>query len=362
MTPRTVLVAGAGLAGSRCAESLRARGFGGRIVLAGDESHAPYERPALSKELLAGTKTDVALRPPSFWEEQEIELVLGDSVTAVDPERHTARVGTQVLAWDVLVHATGVRARRVDGPPGVLHLRTLDDALALRSRVTSDSRVVVAGAGFIGGEVASSLSGIVAGVTVVDPAGAPLERVLGPEVGGLLARRYRDYGVDLRLGVGVRGFLGEPWLQGVELTDGTAVPADVVVVGIGSVGAAVTVDACGRTATPGVYACGDVAAWRRNGRHLRVEHWTSAAGQARSVAASILGDDEPYDEPPYFWSDQFGLRLQHVGHADEWHAVVLEGDELSFTARFHDARGRLLAALAANRTGDAASFRRELAA
>jgi len=362
MTPHTVLVAGAGLAGSRCAESLRARGFGGRIVLAGVEPHAPYERPALSKELLAGTKTDVGLRPPTFWQEQQIELVLGNAVTDVDPARRTAKVGSRELTWDALVHATGVRARRLDGPSGVYHLRTLDDALALRSRVTPDTRVVVAGAGFIGGEVASSLSGIVARVTVVDPAGAPLERVLGPEVGRLLARRYRDCGVDLRLGVGVRAFLGEPCLEGVELTDGSVVAADVVVVGIGSVGAAVTVDACGRTATPGIYACGDVAAWPRDGRHLRVEHWTSAAGQARSVAASILGGEEPYDEPPYFWSDQFGLRLQHVGHADAWHAVVLEGDESSFTARYHDARGRLLAALAANRTADVASFRRELAA
>jgi 3-phenylpropionate/trans-cinnamate dioxygenase ferredoxin reductase subunit len=144
----------------------------------------------------------------------------------------------------------------------------------------------------------------------------------------------------------------------------------VVVVGIGAIPTtpygegAVEVDEHGRTALPGVYACGDVASWWRPslGRRLRVEHWTSAAGQARAVAAAIVGDPEPYDEPPYFWSDQFGLRLQHVGHAEGWHAVVLEGDETSFTARYVDREGRLLAALAANRARAVPALRRELAA
>ncbi len=361
---RTVLIAGAGLAGARCAESLRAFGWTGRIVVAGDEPHPPYERPALSKALLAGERSDVALRPGSFWAEQEIDLLLGRRVVAIDPERRTAIVGDELVAWDAFVHATGVSARRLPGPPGVHHLRSLDDARALVEATTPLSRVVVVGAGFIGGEVASTLAGRVASVTVVEPLAAPLERVLGPEVGGLLAARYAAYGVDLRLGTGVAGFSGADRVRAVRLSDGTLVPADVVVVGIGTVGETFEVDSCGRTSASGVYACGDVASWFRPSldRHVRVEHWTSAAGQARAVASAIAGEPAPYDESPYFWSDQFGLRLQHVGHAESWDSVVLDGDEDEFTARYLDTDGRLLSALAANRASDLRALRLELAA
>ena len=360
----TVLIAGAGLAGARCAESLRAFGWSGRIVVAGQESHAPYERPALSKDLLAGERTDVGLRPDSFWAEQEIELLLGRRVAGVDPRLGTAMVGDELVSWDAFVNATGVQARRLPGPPGVHHLRSLDDARALAAELTPASRVVVVGAGFIGGEVASTLAPSVGSVVVVEPLAAPLERVLGPEVGGLLASRYAAHGVDLRLGIGVEGFDGEDRVRAVRLTDGSGLAADVVVVGIGTVGETIEVDACGRTSTPGVYAAGDVASWWRpsQSRHVRVEHWTSAAGQARTVAAAITGELTPYDETPYFWSDQFGLRLQHVGHAETWHAVELDGGEDSFTARYVDADGRLLSALAANRASELRTLRLELAA
>ncbi len=360
----TVLIAGAGLAGARCAESLRALGWSDRIVVAGDEPHAPYERPALSKDLLAGERVDVELRPESFWDEQEIELLLGRRVAEVDTAHRTALVGGELVAWDAFVHATGVQARRLPGPAGVHHLRSLDDARALADDLSPESRVVVVGAGFIGGEVASTLASRVASVTVIEPTAAPLERVLGPEVGALLASRYDAYGVDLRLGVGVEGFEGDDRVRTVRLSDGAALPADVVVVGIGTVGETIEVDACGRTSTPGVYACGDVASWWRPsyGRHVRVEHWTSAAGQARAVASALTGELAPYDEAPYFWSDQFGLRLQHLGHAETWHAVELDGGEDSFTARYLDADGRLLSALAANRTSELRALRLELAA
>ncbi len=341
----TVLIAGAGLAGSRVAETLRALGWRGRIVLAGEEPHLPYERPALSKELLAGTRDDVALRPLSFWASQEIELLRGRRVTHVSPHLRTAVVGGQELRWDRLVIATGARARTL---PGALSLRTLDDAHALAARLTAGTRLAILGAGFIGTEVASTALPLVERVTLLDPLEAPLLRALGPEVGGLLAERYRAHGVDVRLG-------------------STEVPpdADVVVAGIGAdpdgalLGAgAIETDACGRTAVPNVYACGDVARWR--GR--RVEHWTSAAGQARAVASTIAGEPEPYEETPYFWSDQFGLRLQHVGHAESWDAVELEGDDDAFTARYLDHDGRLLAALAANRAREVGRLRLELAA
>lgn len=231
----TVLIAGAGLAGSRCAETLRVFGWQGRVLLVGDESQPPYERPAVSKRALTSGE-DISLRPSEFWEEQAIELRLGATVTQIDAHLHTARVGPRIVEWDAFVHATGVRARRLDGPPGLHHLRSLSDAQRLRAELDRDARVVVVGAGFIGGEVASSISGIVGSVTVVEPAATPLERVLGPEVGSLLARRYRAHGVDLRLGTGVAGFGGTTRIRSVRLTDGTEIAADVVVVGIGTTG------------------------------------------------------------------------------------------------------------------------------
>lgn len=340
----TALIAGAGLAGSRCAEALRGFGWRGRIVVVGEEPHPPYERPALSKELLAGERDDVELRPRSFWSAQSIELRLGQRVSAVDTVRRTAVVGGASLDWDVLVIATGARARRLSGAH---HLRTLHDARRLRASFRADTHLVVVGAGFVGTEVASTALPLVGRVTLADVQAAPLERVLGPEVGRVLAERYRSHGVELRLGAPCD------------------VEGDVIVAGIGTEPAgellgrgALDTDACGRTAVPGVYACGDVARW--DGR--RVEHWTSAAGQARAVASAIAGDPVPYDEQPYFWSDQFGLRLQHVGHAEQWHSVVLEGAEDAFTARYVDRDGRLLAALAANRSDAVAALRRELAA
>ena len=364
MNDGTVVIAGAGLAGARCAENLRALDWKGRIVLVGAERHPPYERPALSKEFLAGRRPDLALRPAAFWEEQGIELFTGQRVDAVDTERRSAHVGGQVVDWDALVIATGAGARRLDGPPGVHHLRTLDDAAALAAELSQSTRLVVVGAGFIGGEVASTALPLVASVTVVEPLPLPLHRILGDEVGAILAERYRTWGVDLRLGVGVAGFVGRDRVRGVTLTDGTIVPADTVVVGIGTVVEACQVDGCGRTATPGIYACGDVASWWRPslGRHLRVEHWTSAAGQARAVATAIVGEPEAFDEPSFFWSDQFGLRLQHVGHAAAWHEVELDGTEEAFTARYVDGDGHLLAALTANRSRELPGLRRELAA
>jgi 3-phenylpropionate/trans-cinnamate dioxygenase ferredoxin reductase subunit len=364
----TIVIAGAGLAGARCAETLRSLEWQGRILLVGEEPHPPYERPALSKDVLAGARVDVALRSDSYWWEHGIELSTGTRVQALDARRRVVRIGGSEVSWDALVVATGARARRLEGPEGVHHLRTLDDARALAAALSPETRLVVVGAGFIGAEVASTALSLVRSVTVLEPQQAPLARVLGPEVGAVLADRALASGVDLRLGVGVAGFTGAPGVRAVRLTDGTAVRADAVVVGIGAVptgleGGAVATDSYGRTEVPDVYACGDVAAWLRPslGR-IRVEHWTSAAGQARTVAHTIAGQPQPYDDPPYFWSDQFGLRLQYVGHAESWHAVEVDGDPDAFTARYLDEEGRLIAALTANRAAETASLRRELAA
>jgi 3-phenylpropionate/trans-cinnamate dioxygenase ferredoxin reductase component len=374
MSAHTVVIVGAGLAGSRCAETLRAEGFHGRVVVVGEESTAPYERPALSKEYLAGERESVELRPAAFWEERGIELVLGRRVDAVDVGRRTAGPG---LDWDALVLATGARARQLPFPvpAGVLTLRTAEDAEALRGELGPGRRLAVVGAGFVGAEVASTARSLGVEVTLVDLAAAPLERVLGIEVGEILAARFREHGVDLRLASGLGRFLEDTdgRVRGLELTDGSEVACDAALVAIGAEPAAellcgdrggIPTDACGRTAFSGVYACGDVAsAWRPSvSRHVRVEHWTSAAGQAAAVARAILDRERPHDDLPYFWSDQFGLRLQHVGHAEEWAAVEVDGSAESFTARYLDPDGRPLAALLANRPREVGALRRELAA
>jgi 3-phenylpropionate/trans-cinnamate dioxygenase ferredoxin reductase component len=373
MSVRSVVIIGAGLAGSRCAETLRAQGFDGQVTLVGDEPLGPYERPALSKEFLAGEKERVELRPPSYWEERDIKLVLGRRVERIDVEMGTIPGAPPV---DALVLATGARARALPFtcPHGVHTLRTAADAARLRDALEPGSRLAVIGAGFVGAEVASTARSLGVDVTLIDLEEAPLVRVLGPEVGALLADRYRAAGVQLRLGVGLGRFVvtSSGRLTGIELTDGSTVGCDMALVAIGAAPdcdllgdprQGIATDACGRTEHPGVYACGDVAhSWRPSlSARVRVEHWTSAAGQAIAVAHAILGLERPYDDLPYFWSDQFGLRLQHVGHANGPTTTEIEGDADSFTARYLDPEGRLVAALAANRPRDVGALRRELA-
>jgi 3-phenylpropionate/trans-cinnamate dioxygenase ferredoxin reductase subunit len=202
----------------------------------------------------------------------------------------------------------------------------------------------------------------------------PFAQVLGEDAGGVLADRYRAHGVELRMGVGLARVLtgGDGRVSALELADGSVVACDAALIAIGAAPASdllggdptgVETDACGRTAHPGVFACGDVArSWRPSlGDRVRVEHWTSAAGQGAAVAHAILGSEQPYDELPYFWSDQFGLRLQHVGHPHGWKHAEIEGDSSSFCVRYHDGGGRLLGALVANRPGEVGALRRELA-
>ena len=379
-TPRRVVVVGAGLAGARCAETLRANGFEGELRLVGAEPVPPYERPALSKEHLAGSRDaeSLELRPREFWAENGIELLLGRRVVGVDPQARTALTDRgEELAWDALVLATGATPRTLPGwdGPGVHTLRTLADAAALRAELRPGAHLTVVGAGFVGTELASTALSLGASVSLLDLAPVPLERVLGPEVGSLLAARYAGAGVDLRLGGAIErlehGPDGRP--RALVLADGAEVRADAVVVAVGvspetgGLPAAgrngIPTDGCGRTAVPGVYAAGDVAeAWHPLlGRRLRVEHWTSAAGQGAAVAHAILGQERPAAALPYFWSDQFGLRLQYVGHAESWDAVELHGEGDSFVARYVE-NGATVAALAVNRPAEVGALRKELAA
>ena len=360
-----VVIIGAGLAGSRCAEALRAGGAELPITLVGDEPVGPYERPALSKAFLAGTQAqdDLFLRPPGYWGDRGIDLRLGAPAERVDLRRRTVLVRGRELGWSHLVVATGARARRLPGVafPNVHHLRTLSDAKVLRAALRPGARLVVVGGGFIGAEVASTATGLGAHVTIVEAETAPLARVSGAEVGRLLADRWRDAGVSLHLGARIDNIRPDH----VELADGAMVPYDALLVAVGSEPASdllgndagIETDAYGRTANDGVYACGDVA--RFEGR--RLEHWTSASEQAAAVASTILGSPERYVGTPYFWSDQFGLRLQMVGTTTGWSNIELEGDSTSFQARYTDQEGKPVAVLLGNRPAAIAMARRELA-
>jgi 3-phenylpropionate/trans-cinnamate dioxygenase ferredoxin reductase component len=353
--PRTVLVVGAGLAGARCAETLRAEGFEGRLVLVGEEPHEPYERPALSKEFLAGARDSgsLRLRPPSFWGGLDIELRLATRIVGIDTARRTAATGRgEELAWDALVLATGARPRRLPfaAPKGVHVLRTLADAAALREELMPGSRLVVIGGGFVGAEVASTALGLGVEVTMLEAGAAPFARTLGPELGRLLASRCHAHGVDLRTQSGASGFRASDRLEAVVLPDGTELPCDVALV---AVGVEPTRELLPRAFGTDVHVCGDASGGPG--------HWTSAAADAVDTARAILGLGPLPAQPPYFWSDQFGLRIQLVGDPRGMTHVELEGDEDAFVARYLAADGRLLAALASNRPAAVGPLRRELA-
>jgi NADPH-dependent 2,4-dienoyl-CoA reductase/sulfur reductase-like enzyme len=361
MLPGTVLVVGAGLAGARTAETLRANGYDGRVILVGDEPTAPYERPALSKEYLAGTKSEqqLLLRPPGYWDDLGIDLLLGRRVSRIEPALRTASLANgEELAWDALVLATGARPRRLPyaAPRGVHTLRSLADARALRASLAPGVRLVVVGGGFIGAEVASTALGLRLGVevTMIEALRSPFERTLGVDVGSLLAERYRSHGVDLRTATGVVGFRagGDGEVRAVCLNDGFEVRCDVAVIGIGVQPT--------RDLLPlpcegiPIYACGDVTGGGG--------HWTSAANEAAAVGRRIMGLPSEPRRPSFFWSDQFGLRLQLVGDPTGASTVVVDGEQDSYIVRYSDGNGRLVGALAANRPESVATLRTEIAA
>ena len=341
-----IVVIGAGLAGANAVEELRTQGYTGDITLIGAESHPPYERPPLSKGLLLGTADpdSVFVHDTAWYADQQVDLITGTTVTDIDLDTGHVALGDRQLSYDRLLLATGAQPRRLpladDSGADVVYLRTLDDALALNARLTE--HLLIVGAGWIGLEVAAAAREAGGNVTVVEPSALPLAHLLGDEFGVLFAELHREHGVDLRLRTSVAAINHKRGRTTVRLTDGHELTPDLILVGIGAdpsdqlaatAGLAadhgVLVDAWLRASDPHVYGAGDVA----NQDHpllgrIRVEHWDTAIHQGRHAARTMLGDDEPYARQPYFFTDQYDLGMEYVGHAgpaghDE---LVIRGD------------------------------------
>ncbi len=350
-TDRTHIIVGAGLAGAKAAETLRAEGFDGRLLLIGEEDARPYERPPLSKEYLRGEagREKVYVHSADFYADHGIELRLGRRVEALDPSSGEVVLDDgERLSYDRLLLTTGARPRRLDIPggelEGALYLRSVGDSDALRERLDRGGSVVVVGAGWIGAEVAASARQRGLEVTVLDPASVPLERVLGPEVGAVYRDIHTDQGTRLLLETGVKAFEGSAAVERVRTTDGRTLDCDFVVVGIGveprtelAAGAGLAVDngivtdERLRTSAPGIFAAGDVA----NADHpfyderIRVEHWSNALHQGPAAARSMLDLPGAYDRLPYFFSDQYDTGMEYSGFSRSWDRVIFRGDPAS---------------------------------
>ncbi len=383
MTGPGVVIAGGGLAAQRCCETLRSSGYEGPIRIVSDEPVAPYDRPPLSKELLVGEMSpdEVGFRARGWYEEAEVELLLGERAQGLDSERRELRLaGGRSLSYERLLIATGSAPRRLPGTEdfsNVHYLRTLDDARALSAALRPGVRLAVIGAGFIGQEVAASARRVGVDVTIVEALAAPLVRVLGGELGCWFADLHRTQGVKVHLGTAIERFLGDGKVEELRVAGGRRIPCDVVVIGVGVAPATgwlsgsgletegVPVDETGRTRVPDVFAAGDAARPFDPdlGVHVRSEHWEAAVRQGIAAARGMLGLDALPAALPSFWSDQYGIRIQYLGHADGADRVTVEGDRdaRDFTAIF-SRDGVPVAALLVGRPRALAETRRMLTA
>jgi 3-phenylpropionate/trans-cinnamate dioxygenase ferredoxin reductase subunit len=371
----TYVIVGASLAGAKAAEALRAEGFDGPVVMLGEETERPYERPPLSKDYLLGKaeRDTIYVHPADWYEQHDVDLRLGDAVTAVDPAGHEVRLASGGrVGYARLLLATGSSPRRLPVPgadlDGVLYLRRVGDSDRLKAAFAAGGKVVVIGGGWIGLETAAAARAAGAEVTVLEAAELPLLRVLGPEVAQVFATLHREHGVDLRCGVKVAAVTGRDGrVAGVELSDGSVIPADVVVAGVGitpNVGLAVAaglaeangiqVSAALQSTDPDIFAAGDVASAFHPvlARHIRVEHWANALHQPQAAARAMLGQEVSYDRMPYFFTDQYDLGMEYSGYVEPGHydEVVFRGDpqRREFIAFWLGSGGRVLAGMNVN--------------
>jgi 3-phenylpropionate/trans-cinnamate dioxygenase ferredoxin reductase component len=345
---QTFVIVGASVAGAKAAETLRAEGFDGRVVLVGAEDERPYERPPLSKDYLRGEvdRETVYVHPEDYYADHDIELRLGATAVSLNAAaRELALDDGERLRYDRLLLATGAEPRRLSiaggDLDGVLYLRSVADCDALRERLDRGGAVVVIGAGWIGAEVAASARQRGLEVTIVDPMTVPLERVLGTEVGAVYRDIHLDHGVQMLMGSGVEAFEGGNAVERVRTSDGRELACDFVVVGVGvqprialagqaglAVENGILVDAHLQTSAPGVFAAGDVANAHHPfyGERLRVEHWANALHQGPVAARAMLDQSDVYDRVPYFFSDQYEVGMEYAGFARTWDRVVFRGD------------------------------------
>ena len=365
----TIVIVGAGQAGGRAAQALRAAGFAGRVVLVGAEKYPPYERPPLSKELVvtdAGLEK-ARLHDPTWYEQNKVELRLGAPAEAIDRAGKRVKVGAEWIAYDKLLLTTGARVRKLPIPgadlPGVFYLREYDDTLAIRARLAPGMRAVVIGGGFIGLETAASAVKRGATVTVLEVADRLMGRAVAPEIGAWFADLHRKKGVDVRLGARIKAIEGAGKVERVAL-EGEAIPADIVVIGIGivpnveiaavaglDVGNGIVVDQFGRTSDPAIWAAGDCALQPNAflGRKLRLESYQNAQDQGMAVARNMIGEPKPYEDSLWVWSDQHDVNLQMTGAPEGYDSLVWRGDRASgaFMA-FYMKDGRIVAVNAVN--------------
>ena len=380
---QTFVIVGAGLAGAKAAEALRSEGFTGRVILIGDERDHPYERPPLSKGFLIGNedRDSVFVQPAAWYAEHDVELHLGQPVVGLDRAAKTVTLGDgSALHYDKLLLATGAEPRRLDIPgtdlAGVHHLRRLAHAERLKGVLASlgreNGQLVIAGAGWIGLEVAAAARGYGAEVTVIEPGPTPLHSVLGPELGEVFAELHREHGVRFHFGARLTGITGQDGMVMSVLTDdGEEHPAHDVLAAIGaaprtalaeaagiamaerSAGGGIAVDSRLRTSDPDIFAAGDVANAEHPllGGRLRVEHWANALNSGPVAARNMLGKDLPYDRVPYFFTDQYDLGMEFSGHAapGTYDQVIARGDvgKRQFIA-FWLSGGRVLAGMNVN--------------
>ena len=373
--PSRIVIVGASLGGASAAVGLRERGFAGEVLLIGAEEHLPYERPPLSKALMLGERDEPDwVQDADYYAAHDIGLLTGTAATAIDRQRGVVLAGGDEHPYDKLLLATGSSPRRLRTPgadlDGVVTLRTWNDALALRKRLVESAQIVIVGAGWIGCEVAAAARHHGASVTVVEPLSQPLIRVVGEQVGAAFADLHRDHGVDLRLGADVAGIVGGGRVESVKLTDGSSLPAQTVVLGVGVkpnvelaeaagldlADQGIAVNAALQSSDPDIYAIGDIAAHDHphyEGR-VRVEHWAAAKDQGGHVAGNLLGADDPYELRPFFFSDQYDLGCEYRGLADPARdELVVRGDLSSreFTA-FWLRNGGVVAAMNVNQWDD----------
>lgn len=371
--PEPILIVGAGQAGAQAVHSLRTAGYDGDLIMLGDEGQAPYQRPPLSKKFLAGEvgSDHLLLRPSAFYEQSKVDLRTLSGVTAIDVAGHTVETAKgERIGYSKLLIATGTRARSLAAPgadlPGVLTLRTIADVTLMRGVFRPGTRLVIIGAGYIGLEVAAVARGLGLDVTVLEVAPRVLQRVVSWQVSDFYQRLHADHGVKIKLGTKLSGFEGGEHVERVRLSDGTALPADLVLVAIGAVPAdelaakagiecrdGILVDASTKTSAPDIYAAGDCTRFASGifGRSIRLESVQNAIDQAKAAANAMLGTPVVYDPVPWFWSDQFDVKLQIAGLSEGHARTELVGDPAarSFAVSYIATDGTLLAVDAINK-------------